>query len=133
MESIFQILPLIVVILVIFLIREGLSIYGYVKYCKLHEAAKQGNVDKILKLLEEGHLVNGLDRRFGLSPLHYAVRNGHLEAAKVLIKNGAGLTDPSLQGITPLEWSSEYLTPDQQNELARLAADEDAKNQNPES
>jgi ankyrin repeat protein len=48
-----------------------------------------------------------------LTPLHFAVRNGCVEVAQLLIENGASLSQPSSQGITPLDWFSEYLDPDQ--------------------
>ena len=131
METFLKILPLIIVILLIFLIREGLSIFGYLKYCKLHVAAKRGDADTVLGLLKAGHPVNALDRRFGLTPLHYAVRNGHTDIARLLIQQGASLTDPSLHGVTPLDWYSEFLTPDQQNELLRVAFEKKDKSRQP--
>jgi len=122
MENFIKILPIIVVVLVVFLLREGFSIYKYLKNCQLHEAAKTDKINKVRKLLKEGHPVNALDSRFGLTPLHFAVRNGRVEVAQLLIENGASLTQPSTQGITPLDWSSEYLDPDQRNVLLRSAA-----------
>jgi ankyrin repeat protein len=121
MDIFINILPIIVIVLVVFLVREGFSIYKYLKNCKLHEAAKTDNIDKVRKLLNEGYLVNALDSRFGLTPLHFAVRNGRMEIAQLLIENGACLTQPSAQGITPLDWISEYLDPNQRSTLLRLA------------
>ncbi len=115
-------MPFIVVVLVVFLVKEGLSFYKYLKNCQLHEAAKTDKIDKVRKLLKEGHPVNALDSRFGLTPLHFAVRNGRVEVAQLLIENGASLTQPSTHGITPLDWSSEYLDCDQRNALLRSAA-----------
>ena len=124
MEIFIKILPIIVVVLVVFLVREGFSIFKYLKNCKLHEAAKTDNIDKVRKLLNEGHLVNALDSRFGLTPLHFAVRNGRIEIALLLIENGASLTQPSAQGITPLDWTSEYLDPKQRGALLNFAEGE---------
>ena len=124
METFIKIWPIIVVLLVVFLLREGVSIYKYLKYCQLHEAAKTDKIDKVRKLLIEGHPVNALDSRFGLTPLHFAVRNGRVEIAKLLIENGASLSQPSTQGITPLDWFPEYLDPDQRKALLRFAAGE---------
>jgi len=123
-ETFIKIWPIIVVLLVVFLLREGVSIYKYLKYCQLHEAAKTDKIDKVRKLLIEGHPVNALDSRFGLTPLHFAVRNGRVEIAKLLIENGASLSQPSTQGITPLDWFPEYLDPDQRKALLRFAAGE---------
>ena len=122
METFIKILPIIVVALVVFLIREGLSFFKYQKYCKLHEAAKTGRIDTVRRLLEEGHPVNAVDPNFGLTPLHFAVRNGSVEVARLLIENGADLTLPSTQGITPLDWTSEYLDPNQRAALLGVAA-----------
>ena len=121
METFIKILPIIAVFLIVFLVREGFSIYKYLKNCQLHEAAKTDKIDKVRKLLKEGHPVNALDSRFGLTPLHFAVRNGRVEVARLLIESGASLTQPSAQGITPLDWFSEYLDPDQRNALLRFA------------
>ena len=122
MADFIKIWPIIVVFLVVFLVREGISLYQYLKNCQLHEAAKTDKIDKVRKLLEEGHPVNALDSRFGLTPLHFAVRNGRVAVARLLIENGASLTQPSTQGITPLDWFSEYLDPHQRNALLRFAA-----------
>jgi ankyrin repeat protein len=121
MEIFIKILPIIIVVLVVFLVREGLSIYKYLKNCKLHEAAKTNKIDIVRELIKEGHPVNALDSRFGLTPLHFAVRNNCVEVARLLIENGASLIQPSLQGITPLDWTSEYLDPDQRKALLDFA------------
>jgi len=121
MESFKKILPIIVVVLVVFLVKEGLSIYKYLKNCQLHEAAKTNKIDMVRKLIKEGHPVNVLDSRFGLTPLHFAVRNNCVEVARLLVENGASLTYPSMQGITPLDWTSEYLDPDQRKALLDFA------------
>ena len=122
METFIKILPIIAVFIVVFLVKEGLAFYRYLKNCQLHEAAKTGNIDRVHKLIKEGHFVNAIDSRFGLTPLHYAVRNGRVEVARLLIENGASLNQPSTQGITPLDWAEEYLGVDQRNSLLRIAA-----------
>ena len=122
METFVKILPIIVVVLVVFLFKEGLSFYKYLKYCKLHEAAKTDKIDKVRQLLKEGHPVNALDPSFGLTPLHFAVRNGCVDVAQLLIENGASLTQASTQGVTPLDWTSEYLDPNQRAALLGVAA-----------
>jgi ankyrin repeat protein len=45
-----------------------------------------------------------------------------MEAAQLLIENGASLTQPSTQGITPLDWTSEYLDSNQRKALLHFAA-----------
>ena len=93
MENVIKILPIIVVVLVVFLVREGFSIYKYLKNCQLHEAAK---TDKILAPVGRAPGVK-IDHAFAI------------------------LTQPSTQGITPLDWTSEYLDPKQRNALLRFA------------
>ncbi|CAM6062861.1 unnamed protein product [Sphagnum tenellum] len=51
-------------------------------------AAHSGDVRRIQALLERGAPVNG-DGASGYAPLHYASRNGHLQACRVLIQRGA--------------------------------------------
>jgi ankyrin repeat protein len=58
--------------------------------------------DAIKVLIEGGARVNKITKEGTSSPLFVAVREGHVEAVQVLLKNG---TDPNLQhkrGLTPL-------------------------------
>jgi hypothetical protein len=121
MEALLKILPVIVIVLVIFVVREGWSMFRYARQCRLHEASRTGRIKKVLTYLQAGHPVNYPDPRFGLTPLHYAVRNGHVEIAKLLIRGGAGLDVPSTQGITPGQWASQYLSAGAREELQKLS------------
>lgn len=121
MDAFLKILPIIILMVLVFVAKEAFSIFRYVKVYKLHEAAKSGLIDKMEELLKMGYVVNAVDPRFGMTPLHLAVRNGHVEAAMLLIRNGAGLDDPSAQGITPRQWAKEYLSVEDQEELQRLS------------
>ena len=40
------------------------------------------------------------------TPLHWAVYNGHLEIAKLLVASGASLTARTKDGQTPLHWAA---------------------------
>ena len=121
MDLFLKFLPVILVVLLIFVAREGYSIFRYTRQCRLHEAARSGRIDKVRDYLQTGSAVNARDPRFGLTPLHYAVRNGHVEIAKLLIRGGAGLNDPSTQGITAGQWAAEYLSAAAAEELRRLS------------
>lgn len=123
MDAFLKILPIIVVVVLMFAAREGYSILKYVKQYKLHEAARSGKMDKVQECLRAGYAVNAIDPRFGLTPLHVAVRNGHIEIAKELLRHGAGLEDPSAQGITPRQWAVEFLPPDACHALENFAAE----------
>lgn len=64
----------------------------------LHDAAKEGDLDKIEKLLAQGANVN----EAGLATaLHYAIRGGHVRAVELLISRGADVNAASTWG-TPL-------------------------------
>jgi ankyrin repeat protein len=121
MDIFLDFLPVIILVLVIFAAREGYSIFRYTRQCRLHEAARSGRIDKVRDYLQTGHAVNARDPRFGLTPLHYAVRNGHVEIAKLLIRGGAGLDDLSAQGIAAGQWAVEYLSAAAAEELRRLS------------
>jgi ankyrin repeat protein len=121
MDVFMKFLPVIIVVLVIFAAREGYSIFRYTRQCRLHEAARYGHIDKVREYLQTGYAVNARDPRFGLTPLHYAVRNGHVGIAKLLIRGGAGLDDVSTQGITVGQWAAEYLSAAAAEELRRLS------------
>lgn len=49
----------------------------------LHLASKQGNVEVVQKLVDEGHDIL-LEDRDGLSPFHYALRDSHLDVLHCL-------------------------------------------------
>jgi ankyrin repeat protein len=121
MDVFMKFLPVIIVVLVIFAAREGYSIFRYNRQCRLHEASRCGHIDKVREYLQTGYAVNARDPRFGLTPLHYAVRNGHVEIAKLLIRGGAGLDDVSSQGISVGQWAAEYLSAAALEELRRLS------------
>jgi ankyrin repeat protein len=123
METLVKFLPLIIVALLLFVAKEGYSIFKYMKQGRLHEAARSGNPEKVHDCLQAGYPVNAIDPRFGLTPLHVAVRNGHVEIAKLLLRNGAGFDDPSAQGITPRQWASQFLSPESCDELEHLSAE----------
>ena len=53
----------------------------------IHDAAKTGDVAGITAALDAGADINAIDG--GGTPLYYAVRRGHLAAAKLLLERGA--------------------------------------------
>ena len=60
----------------------------------LHQAARDGNVEQIKQLLDEGTDPNasntdGIPPEFYTFPLHLAVTNGHEAAAALLVERGA--------------------------------------------
>src|SRR5262245_26831952 len=69
----------------------------------VHTAAERGKLARLQELLAGGHVVNAFDE-LGYTPLHYAVMQGHYEAAKILIQAGADVNahDAARIGETPL-------------------------------
>lgn len=67
----------------------------------LIQAAESGKSAEVLTLLEKGVRSDcaGWD---GMTPLHYAVQNGHLNVAKILILNGAKVNPTDIDDRTPL-------------------------------
>lgn len=71
----------------------------------LHAAASGNDAKKIVKLLHDGKDVNALHYDFlicGSSALHHAAAHGSVDAAKILIENGANIDIVNSFGDTPL-------------------------------
>ena len=62
----------------------------------IHDAAKKGDVAAITAALDAGAGVNESDGN--ATPLYFAVRTGHIEAAKLLIERGADVNAQSTWG-----------------------------------
>ena len=75
---------------------------------RLHLAARTGNIDLALSLVESG---GGADTRVkdvdGATPLHWVCQSGHIDLAQLLIKHGADAVAEDNDGSTPLHWASE--------------------------
>jgi len=72
-----------------------------VSWTDLHDAAFDGNVERMRKLLEKGENPNVRDE-YGSTPLHKAASRGHVDIARLLLEYGA---DPNVRdeyGWTPL-------------------------------
>ena len=67
----------------------------------LHAAASSGNVDIILYLLEQGIPID-ITTKEGWTPLFIAAREGHAEAAKLLIYKQAAINIQTDMGATAL-------------------------------
>jgi len=70
---------------------------------ELHQAAKNGDLDKVLRLLFSGEPLNSFDE-LGKTPLHYAAEHEHYHVVEVLIRSGANVNahDERQIGSTPL-------------------------------
>ena len=70
---------------------------------QLHNAAQDGDLEKVRTLTTAGYPVNAFDD-LSFTPLHYAVRGEHLEVAKYLLSVGADVNahEEAKIGNTPL-------------------------------
>jgi ankyrin repeat protein len=71
---------------------------------RLHDAAKNGDLDQVKRLIEAGADINEMDR--GRTPLHWAAEKGHAAVARLLIEKGAKVNVKESKGYfygqTPL-------------------------------
>ncbi|WP_410542965.1 FxSxx-COOH system tetratricopeptide repeat protein [Wolbachia endosymbiont of Tetranychus urticae] len=73
----------------------------------LFESVKRGNHQQAFKCLkEEKAIVNARDNDGGGTPLYWAVHNGHMNTAQLLLENGADPTLVTNKGNTPLHIAS---------------------------
>ena len=72
---------------------------------KIHEAAAKGEISEVKHLLKGGFLrrpdVEAKDSN-GMTALHHAARNGHIEVVRLLLDSGATVDAREQVGITPL-------------------------------
>jgi hypothetical protein len=74
---------------------------------EIHDSAKSGDLEKVKSLIKSnGDLVNGRDDK-GETPLHWAVRMGYLEVARLLVANKADVNAKDKDGETPLHLAAE--------------------------
>jgi ankyrin repeat protein len=55
---------------------------------QLHFAAADGDLETVMRLLDEGRQANVFDE-LGKTPLHYAAEHGHLNVMRLLLASGA--------------------------------------------
>lgn len=67
----------------------------------LFYAARDGENAFIIKLIEHGANINAIDK-YLRTPLHLAAQEYHVEAAHLLIQNGAKVDPQDIHGNTPL-------------------------------
>lgn len=70
----------------------------------LHDAAENGRLGEVKRLIEEGIDVNERTKG-GLTPLHNAALGGHTALAELHINNGAEVNATNIHGFTPLRYA----------------------------
>jgi len=90
---------------------------------KLILAVRDDNLAEVKLLISRGKRVNVRNRNYdGNSPLHFAVENGNLEIAEVLLNAGAKIDFKNSDKRTPLMMLDEDATPELINLLLRHGA-----------
>jgi len=84
-----------------FEILDGMRAAGGQDVGFLSQAASEGDIEKMKKLLSEGAKVNE-ETNFGQTPLSFAIRRGQLEAVRVLVEAGADPMKFDGWGSSPL-------------------------------
>ncbi|KAI1482255.1 hypothetical protein K445DRAFT_376914 [Daldinia sp. EC12] len=105
----------------------------FVKDDALVQAASDGDIDKVAKLLSIGCNVNAKDR-WGWSALSMCAYGGHLAIARLLLEHGADLYHVDVDGDTPMQIATTrghsevaILFDEAQAERDRLARELDAE------
>ena len=77
------------------------SLSGFGVAEPLHDAAKEGDLEKAKSLIAEGSDVN-VKTGTGTTPLHYAADRGHRDVVELLISKGANVNAVDNMGATPM-------------------------------
>lgn len=70
----------------------------------IHAFAREGDMDNLLKCIENGVSVNLRDSE-GRAPLHWAVDRGHLNISELLVSKNADVNAKDNEGQTPLHYA----------------------------
>jgi len=110
-------------------IPKHTSIPGGLGMTSLHDASKEGNVEVVQLLLDQGTDVNERSGHRQASALYVASFQGKLEVAKLLIKYGADVNCRDKEGFTPLLVASNHGHQDIAEFLLDYGADVNAQEQ----
>jgi hypothetical protein len=73
---------------------------------QLHHCVENGLTSSVKRILSIRNINVNVKNVNGNTPLHYAVRNGHVEITRLLLENGAEVNVKSVGGFTPLHWAA---------------------------
>jgi ankyrin repeat protein len=69
---------------------------------EIHDAAKQGNLDKVRSLVEKDPALVAAKDKGGQTPLHWAAASGNVDLVRYLLDKGAAVEAKNGRGLTPL-------------------------------
>ena len=87
----------------------------------IHYAARNGNLNQVKTLLNQGVPVNSRDE-YSFTPLHLASRRGRLSVVQELLKRGAHVNPRTRSGMTPLYLAAYWNNPHVVHALIRAGA-----------
>lgn len=72
----------------------------------IHEAAKTGDTETVLRLVDQHPTMLELMDEGGATALYYAAWNGHTATVQSLLGRGADANTATPNGLTPLHWAA---------------------------
>ena len=87
----------------------------------IHNAAQNGNLNRVKAFLNQGVPVNSRDR-YNYTPLHFAASRGRLSVVQELLKRGAHVNPRTFTGRTPLHLAAFVGHPHVVHELMKAGA-----------
>jgi len=72
---------------------------------EIHDAAKQGNLDKVRSLVDKDPALVEAKDKGGQTPLHWAAFSGNLDLVRFLLDKGAAVDAKNGRGLTPLAFA----------------------------
>ena len=73
---------------------------------EIHDAAKQGNLEKVRMLVDMDPALVAAKDKGGQSPLHWAAYSGNLDLVRLLLDKGAAVDAKNARGLTPLAFTA---------------------------
>ena len=83
-----------------------MTIHENIQHASIHQAAEEGQTDKVRLLLNNGVKINAKDNE-GKTPLQRAAEKGHRDTVTLLLKNGANINEKDDNGKTLLHRAAE--------------------------
>jgi hypothetical protein len=93
----------------------------------MHEAATNGDVVEVRRMVAAGADVEEQWGEFVVRPLHVAARYGHVDVIVALVEMGADKDAKNVRGVTPLHYAADNGHVEAITVLVQMGADKDAK------